>query len=252
MYETHKEKIVATIEARMTSSRLPGKVLMPLSGQPALKRLVDRLKKSKYLDEIVVATTVNKADDPIVELAKKENVKHFRGSELDVLKRVLDAAKSVKGDIIIEITGDCPLINAELVDQGIQEYFSKNTDYISNFLKPGYSAGLNVQVFSVKTLSEVDKLTNDPIDRVHVSYYIYNHPEKFKISGWEPTQDCYLPEARITLDEKADYDLINLIFEKLLPKDEYFKTADIVDFLKKNPNLMEINKHVRQKRPEEG
>ena len=128
-YKEHKEKIVATIEARMTSTRLPGKVLLPLAGKPALERLVERLKRSLYIDEIVVATTTNQTDEPIVELCESLGVKYFRGSELDVLKRVLGAAESVRADIIVEITGDCPLMDWRIVDRGIEEFYSQNILY---------------------------------------------------------------------------------------------------------------------------
>lgn len=252
MYKTHKEKIVATIEARMTSSRLPGKVLMPLAGKPALERLIERLKRSKYLDGIIVATTTNDADDPIEELTKKTGVNCYRGSEMDVLGRVLDAARSVNADVIVEITGDCPLMDHRLVDRGIEEYFSRDVDYVANILKRGYSDGFDVQVFSTKTLAKTSALTKDPIDRVHVSYYIYSHPEQFKLFNWEPAEDCFLPEGRVTLDEKEDYELINKIFEKLLPQKEDFSAEDIVKLLKSNPKLMRINEHIRQKNIQEG
>src|SRR3989344_590623 len=141
MYKGSDKKIVATIEARMTSSRLPGKVLLPLADKPALERLLERIRTSAYVDEIVVATTTNRADDPIVSLASRLNVTYFRGSENDVLSRVLLAAQSVHGDIIVELTGDCPLINGELVDRGIEEFFSHDVDYASNTIHRSYPAG---------------------------------------------------------------------------------------------------------------
>lgn len=251
MYLDNKKKIVATIEARMTSTRLPGKVLMPLAGKPALERLIERLKRSKFVDEIVVATTINKSDDLIVKLAGRLGVKYFRGSELDVLRRVLMAAQSVKGDIIVEITGDCPLVDWRLVDRGIEEFFRKKADYASNLLKPSYPIGFDVQVFPVDVLAEVDKLTNDPVDRVHVSYYIYNHPEKYKLHSWEADKKAYWPNLRLTLDEKEDFELLNIIFKELLPEKEDFTVYDVVNLLKNKPELLKINKHVKQKKAEE-
>ena len=165
-------KIVATIEARMTSSRLPGKVLMPIMGKPMLAYLIERLKRSR-VDEIVVATTDRPTDDLIEQLATNLGVGCFRGSEEDVLGRVLLAAKSVGADVIVEITGDCPLIDPDIVDQVLDVYLSQQVDYASNTLKRTYPRGLDVQVFSTNLLDEVNILTSDPIDHENVSLYIY-------------------------------------------------------------------------------
>lgn len=252
MYKENNKKIVATIEARMSATRLPGKVLMPLAGKPALERLIERMKRSRYLDEIVVATTMNDSDDPIVDSAKRLGVKYFRGSENDVLSRVLNAAKSADGDIIVEITGDCPLTDWRLIDRGIEEFFSGDYDYAANTIKRSYPDGFDVEVFPVSVLDRVGKMTDDPIDRVHVSYYIYNHPEIFRLLNWMPEKECYWPDLRVTLDEKADYELLNAIFEALLPVNEDFSVRDVVNLLRNNPQMLEINKYVKTKNPQEG
>lgn len=252
MYKNSKKKIVAIIEARMASTRLPGKVLMPLAGKPALERLIERLRRSKYLDDVMIATTINSEDRAIKELADKLETECFRGSEKDVLKRVLEAAHSINADIIVEITGDCPLVDWRLVDKGIEYYFESGADYSSNDIRRSYPEGFAVQVFSVATLDKTDKLTNDPIDRVHVSYYIYQHPEIFKLHNWEAEGKMFWPNIRITLDEKEDYKLINLIFEKLLPIDQDFSADDIVQLLKEDPKLLEINEKIKSKEVFEG
>ncbi len=237
----------------MTSARLPGKVLLPLAGKPALERLLERIRTSAYVDEIVIATTTNRNDDPIVLLAKRLNVRYFRGSEDDVLSRVLLAAQSVQGDIIVEITGDCPLINGELIDRGIEEFFSHNVDYAANTLQRSYPDGFDVQVFPVAVLAEVAKLTHDPIDRVHVSLYIYSHPERFTLHGWLPKEPGHFwPDLRVTLDERADYELLNVIFEKLLPVNKDFSVSDVITLLRDNPQLLAINKNVKTKKTVEG
>ena len=253
MYKWSDKKIVATIEARMTSSRLPGKVLLPLADKPALERLLERIRTSAYVDEIVVATTTNRADDPIVSLASRLNVTYFRGSENDVLSRVLLAAQSVHGDIIVELTGDCPLINGELVDRGIEEFFSHDVDYASNTIHRSYPDGFDVQVFPVDILARVSKLTRDPIDRVHVSYYIYNHPDIFTLHNWFPKEkELFWPELRVTLDEQADYELLDVIFKRLLPINQHFGPYEVVDFLRENPHLLAINRNVKTKNALEG
>lgn len=252
MYRNNDKKIVVTIEARMTSSRLPGKVLMPFAGKPALQRMIERIRHSKYADEIVVATTINKTDDCVAELCRRLGVGCFRGSEYDVLSRVLGAAKEHKADIIVELTGDCPLIDPEHIDKTIEEFFENNVDVATNVFPLSLPIGFDVQVFPVSTLEEVGNLTNDYLDRVHVSIYMYNHPEKFKIRNWTADEDCYWPEMRVTLDEKADYDLINIIFEKLLLQNENFSARDVIQLLRREPELVEINKNVRQKDHSEG
>lgn len=246
------KKIVATIEARMTSSRLHGKVLLPLAGKPALERMIERLKRCRYLDAIVVATTVNVADEPIIALAKKLEVDYFRGSELDVLGRVLGAAQAVNADIICEVTGDCPALDHEFIDKGIEQFFRHGVDYFSNIAPATFPIGFDVQVFPTNVLAEVDKITHDPLDRTHVSCYIYNNPERFRIYNWTAEGEYYWPELRITLDEKDDYKLLNIIFEKLLPVNEDFTALDVIRLLRREPQLLEINKHVRQKDIKEG
>lgn len=248
----NNKRIVATIEARMTSSRLPGKVILPLAGKPALERMIERVKRSRYVDEVVVATTINAADDCLEDLAKRLGVGCYRGSELDVLDRVLKAAQKFSADIIVELTGDCPLMDWRLVDRGIEDFFATGVDYSANDLKTTYPIGFDVQVFPTAVLAEVSNLTNDPIDRVHVSYYIYSHPDKFKVHNWEAEADSLGPEFRVTLDEQADYELIKIIFDNLLKIREDFTASDVVNFLRKNLELSKINQHVRQKDIQEG
>lgn len=244
----NNQKIIATIEARMTSSRLPGKVLMPLAGEPALKQMIDRVKKSKYLDEVVVATTVNASDNLIVELLEKINCKYFRGSEMDVMGRVVGAAKSVNADIIVELTADCPLMDPALIDRGIEEFFSGDFDCAANVIERSYPDGFDVQTFPARLLDEAAKLTNDPIDREHVSRYFYQHPEKYKILHWQAPKEFYWPELRVTLDEMDDYILINKIFEEFHFNDKKdFDFKDVINLCRRFSELTKINQHVQAK-----
>lgn len=247
-------KVCVTIEARMTSSRLPGKVLLPLAGEPALKRMLDRVKPAEYVDEIVVATTTNPEDDPIVALCERDGTKYFRGSEDDVLSRVLESARSVGADIIVELTGDCPLVDHRHIGMVIDLFARENCDYASNTHDRGtaFPNGFDVQVFPVRVLEEVDALTDDPIDRVHVSYYIYTHPERFSCASLVATDKMCWPELEVTLDEEGDYDLLNAIFSRLLPTDPLFSAEAVIDLLKAHPELLEINAGVRRKAPQEG
>jgi spore coat polysaccharide biosynthesis protein SpsF len=252
MFKDKNQKIIATIEARMTSSRLPGKVLMPLGGVPALELLIKRLQRSKYIDEIVVATTINPDDEPVVNCAENNGAKAFRGSEEDVLLRVLDAAKSVEGDIIVEITGDCPFVDPVIVDQTIEAFYSNDVDYVSNVLPVTFPIGFDSQVFPVSVLAEVDKKTDDPIDRVHVSYYIYTHKDEYKCMNVPADEAHHWPELHVTLDEEDDYKLLDEIAKRLLPEKPEFTALDVITLLKENPDLFKINEHVRRKEAQDG
>jgi spore coat polysaccharide biosynthesis protein SpsF len=246
-------KIVATIEARMTSSRLPGKVLKPLGGQPALQRMIERIRLSRYVDEICIATTTNKADNAIIELAEQLGVSHFRGSEEDVLIRVLHAAYSVKADLICELTGDCPLIDPYIIDQCILSHLSGSYDYSSTFAHYStYPIGFDTQVFPVTMLERVAALTKDPIDHVHVSCFIYHNPKLFRINAIHAAPDQFGPDIRLTVDTPEDYELIAKIFDAMDAEGQVWYAKDIVKYLKANPELLNINRHVRKKALDEG
>ena len=238
-------KIVSTVEARIGSSRLPGKTLMKILGRPMLELLLERLKRSKLIDEIVIATTTNPKDEIIAELAKKTGVKCFRGSEEDVLARVLDAAKSVNADIIVEITADCPLIDPDVVDMTIREYLNNDYDYVCNVNAPertpvlnsNFPSGLETQVFSVKVLEEVSRLTDDPSDREHVSIYIYMHPDEFKVFCIKAPEELNYPKLWLSVEYKEDFEVIKKIYESLYLKNPEFSFLDVIEFLKNDPVL---------------
>ena len=246
-YPGKKERIIATVEARMTSSRLPGKVMLPLAGMPALELLVRRLQKSKYLDGICIATTVNAADDEIDALAKRLGVAVFRGSETDVLGRVLAAAKAERAGIIVEITGDCPFVDPGLVDRGIEEFFSRDVDYVSNMQKQTFADGFDVQVFRTQTLADVDRATNDKIDRAHVSYYIYTHPERFRLYNIEASPELQAPGVRLMVDEENDYRALSSLAEVFGPRIVEASAAEITACLRLHPEVVAMNSQVRQK-----
>lgn len=242
-------KIIATIEARMTSTRLPGKVLKPITGRPVLELLIERLQRAKYLDEIVVATTINDTDEPIIDLCERLNIKYFRGSEEDVLKRVLDAAKSVSADLIVEITGDCPFVDPDIVDEYIQVFLNGEYDYVSNTIRRSFPIGFDVQVFPVSVLEKVNALTFDPVDHEHVSIYIYEHPERYRLKNMEADEDMFWPNLGVTLDTQEDYELIRSIFEELYPQNNAFSALDVIKLLRGKPELISINRHIKRKNP---
>jgi spore coat polysaccharide biosynthesis protein SpsF len=242
-----QKRTIAIVEARMSSTRLPGKVLMPAAGKALLEHLVERLSRAKSLDEIVVATPSNHVDDPVVELAERLDVGCFRGSEDDVLSRVLGAAQAFRADVIAEITGDCPLIDPAIVELCVKRYFDAGVDYVSNVLEPSYPTGMATQVFSANTLKDVDRLTHDPSDREHVSLYIYSHPEKYKLLNLSAPPQHTRPKVRLTLDTAEDYRVIKAIFQALYPVNRGFGLDDILAFLDAHPEIAAINADVQQK-----
>jgi len=238
----------AIIEARISSTRLPGKILLPILGKPLLEQLIERLRLSRTLEDIIIATTTNPADDVVERFAELIQVHCFRGSEEDVLDRVLNAARAFSIDVIVEITGDCPLIDPAVVDEVVRVYRSGSWDYVSNILRRTYPRGLDTQVFSTDLLAEVARLTRDPGDREHVSLYIYEHPERFSLKNVESGLPEEFRDLRLTVDTREDLDLITAIFGALYPKKPGFDLHDIVGFLGENRHLLGINRHIAQKK----
>ncbi len=245
-----RRKIVATVECRMTSSRLPGKVLMKSAGKTMLEHLVERLRLVPKLDGIVLATTTNPQDDCIEELAKRLKVGCFRGSEDDVLKRVLLAARSAKADLIVEITGDCPLIDPGVISQVLELYLNNECDYASNCHVRSYPIGMDTQVFSTALLARADREGRLPEDREHVSWYFVRNPKKFRLLTLIAPPDQLWPDLRLTLDEMDDFRLIDKLFTAFRRARRDFSCLDMIGYLKKNPRLTGLNRHVLHRDPE--
>ena len=241
-------KTAALIEARMTSTRLPGKVLLPILGRPTLELLIERLRRVRGLDQVIVATTVNRTDDPIEALAKRLSAGCFRGSEADVLDRVLRAAQAHGVELIVEITGDCPLADPATIRRVLDTYHLGQCDYASNVLKRTYPRGLDVQVFPTTVLEEVARLTADPVDHEHVSLYIYSHPEKFRLRDVVSGLGEKYAELRLTVDTPEDFALIKAVYEALYPANPAFGLADVLELIDRRPDLARMNQHIQQKR----
>lgn len=231
----------------MMSSRLPGKVLLPVCGKPLLELMIERLRQVPELDGIVIATTADPSCQPIEDLAKRLGVGCFRGSEDDVLDRVLRSAQSAQADLIVELTGDCPLIDPDLVSEVIRQFQSHDVDYCANVLQRTHPRGMDVQVFPTKVLARVAELTNDPSDREHVSIYIYSHPERFRLHNVTSSLTPEDADLRLTVDTPDDFKLVSEIFQHLYPANPRFSLADILKLMRENPELRAINSHVKQK-----
>ena len=242
-----EKKIVATIEARFASTRLPGKTLLEICGKSTLELMIERVKSSKLIDQVVIATTVNPDCDAIEELAKRLDVGCFRGSEEDVLDRVLCAARAYNADIIVELTGDETIIDPDIIDETINFYLKNKYDYVSNILDRHYPRGLDTQVFATSVLDEVAGLTKDPADRENVSLYIYEHPEKYSLGSVKAPDEMDHPDWRWTLDTKEDFKFIQALYEEFYPKNKKFTAWDILQYLNDNPEVLAINQDIKQK-----
>ncbi|MEY4860690.1 MAG: hypothetical protein RL059_389 [Bacteroidota bacterium] len=240
-------KIIATIEARMTSSRLPGKVLLEAAGKPMLEHLVNRLQAVPSLDGIVLATTINHTDDILEDFATKIGIGCFRGSEEDVMSRVIGAADSVNADVVVEITGDCPIIDSEIVEQTIRMFLENNAEYVGNGHVRSYPDGMDTQVFYLDTLKRSFEMTEDRLDREHVTLHIRNNPTLFSHLHLVAPPELYWPELGLTLDEPADYELLKNIIEELGKVDPLFSCLDVVRLLRMKPDWIQINKEVVRK-----
>jgi len=243
----NKSKIVATIEARMTSSRLPGKHMMTVCGQPMLGHLVDRLKAVESIDTIVLATTKNKADDLLAEYALGIDIEVFRGDEEDVMGRVIGAGKSVNADIVVEITGDCPIIDPSIVEQTIAMFKAHSVDYVSNAMVRSYPDGMDVQVMGLHTLRKSSAMTSDPLDLEHVTLHIRNNPEIFTRVHLVAPPELHWPELGLTLDEQKDYELLSCLIDFFQELNPTFSCLDAINHLRGNPNLVAINDTVLRK-----
>ena len=248
MRERSNSNVVATVEARMGSTRLPGKVLLPALGKPMLYHLVHRLKHVNEIDNIILATTTNPEDDVLEDFAKQNNILCYRGSQHNVMLRVIEAAKFANAAVIVEITGDCPVIDPEIIAQTINIFYSNQYEYVSNVHVRSYPDGMDVQVFALETLQKSFHLTNNPLDLEHVTLHIRNNPSIFTHLNVFAPPRLYMPELGLTLDEQDDYLLLKLIIESLAPQKQYFSCYDILRLLNQNKSFFNINSHVIRKK----
>lgn len=244
-------KIGCIVEARMTSTRLPGKILLDLCGKPSILRQIERIKRSKYIDTLIVATTVNKTDDCLVELLEKERIPFFRGSEEDVLGRVAGAAVASGLDVVVEITGDCPLVDIAESDKVIERYLQDGFDLVSNNIIRSYPIGMDTIVMSGRILQEAAANAGDPAQREHVCLYMYEHPFDYCFSNIEAPVFLREPRLRMTLDTREDYKFISKIYEELYPVKPGFNLYDMLKLLNSKPELRNINNAIIHKKARE-
>jgi spore coat polysaccharide biosynthesis protein SpsF len=229
----------------MGSTRLSGKVLLPLAGKPLLIRMFERVSASRLVGKVIVATTIEISDDPVYDLCISENIPVFRGHPSNLLDRHFKAAVSHFPDAVVKIPSDCPLIDPGIIDN-VLNYFITNSckfDYVSNLHPPTYPDGNDVEVFSMKTLAETWLNARRPFELEHTTPFIWENPGKFRIGNvlWETGKD-YSMSHRFTLDYLEDYIFINSVYERLFPVNPLFSLSDILSLLDSKPYLMQSNK----------
>lgn len=238
-------KTVAIVAARMSSTRLPGKVLRPILGTPMLQRMMDRLRRCRQLNEIVIATSENSSDDAIVNFAREKGYLVGRGSENDVLGRYHKVASERKADVIVRLTGDCPLIDPEVTDLVIERHHaSKNNDLTCNVIERTYPRGFDTEVLSWPCLDRLNRETADPLYREHVTNYVYDYQEKFNVENVTGARNH--SNLRICVDTEADFELVTALYESLYPKNPNFGFREIMELIEQKPELREINAAVEQ------
>jgi glutamate-1-semialdehyde 2,1-aminomutase len=233
-------KIIALVQARMGSTRLPNKVMKPIAGIPMIELLLTRLTRSKEVDQIVLVTSVHERNIPLLEHVQKLGYTCEQGSENDVLERYTQAAKKHKADVVVRITGDCPLLDPGLVDEVIRQFKSEKVDYFCNTNPPTYPDGLDVEVFTFKALEQASRETADPFDREHVTPYL-RKSGKFKIAAMQYSENLSL--LRWTVDEPADFVVIEKVFEHFNSTID-FTWVDVLALQKQHPEIFNINKHL--------
>ena len=236
--------IVAILQARMSSSRLPGKVLRTLCGKPMLLHQIERIQQSQHVQKLVVATSEDPSDDVLAQVCSAAGIAVYRGSLADVLDRFYQAAQKYNATQIVRLTGDCPLTDPEIIDQVITTHLQGEYDYTSSALHPSYPDGLDAEIIRMEALEIAWKDAKRKSEREHVTYYIYQHPELFRLG--EVCNPIDLSHLRWTVDEEEDFRLVDEIYRELYEKNRSFRMRDILSLCENKPELMKINSKFRR------
>ncbi|GAA0029535.1 glycosyltransferase family protein [Bradyrhizobium ottawaense] len=232
--------ILAILQARMSSTRLPGKVLKSILGRPMLAWQIERILRSKTIDKLVVATSQESSDDAIESLCEASRVACYRGALHDVLARFHDAAKAFgPAEQVIRLTGDCPLIDWTIIDAAVELQGRAGSDLAGNVIERTYPDGLDVEVVSLSALHRAHREATDAGEREHVTQYIYRHPEAFQLAHLTQARD--LAALRWTVDTAADFQMVEKVFTELADRDNDFLQQDVLDLLEDHPEIAAIN-----------
>jgi spore coat polysaccharide biosynthesis protein SpsF len=234
--------VIAIVQARMESKRLPGKVMMNLAGEPVIHHVVSRVLRSQSVADLIVATTTRPADDAIENWCKNNAIKIFRGSEHDVLDRFFQAAVNSPAQKILRITADCPALDSEIIANVVRVAESEDWDYFG--VGGAFPNGVDCTVIDRKALTIAWKESTLKSDREHVGPFIERHPNRFRIGAYQPFSNHF--KYRWTLDESADFQLLTHLFDHLGAKDSYFGAWEIIEFLDSHPKVFELNQHIQR------
>lgn len=238
--------VVIVVQARMGSTRLPGKVLKDIAGRPMLSYQLERLRRVELADRVVLATTTSETDDAIVRFGADEGIEVTRGSEHDVLSRYCEAAARFNATVLVRITSDCPLIDPQLVDHAIAVFRGPAVyDYVSNMIEPSWPCGMAVEVVSAAALAEAGRESTDAAEREHVTPFIYWRPARYRLGSL--TRNPNLSHHRWTVDTLEDFQLVARILETLYPRNPRFDMTDVLSLLDAHPAWATLNAHVQQK-----
>jgi spore coat polysaccharide biosynthesis protein SpsF len=236
--------ILGIVQARMASTRLPGKVLLPIVGAPMLARQIERVRRARNFDGLIVATTTGNEDDPIAALAADLSVECYRGSADDVLDRYVRAAEPHSPSHVVRLTADCPLADWRLIDRAIEFAIEGGFDYASNTLRPTWPDGLDIEVMTFAALETAWREATSRVEREHLTQFIVKRPERFSLGSLEG--DIDLSALRWTVDEPRDYDFLGRVYEALYPANPAFTTEDVLQLLRQRPELMGINSGIER------
>ncbi|MFH0754729.1 MAG: glycosyltransferase family protein [Candidatus Omnitrophota bacterium] len=239
-----QDNIVLIIQARMGSKRLPGKVLMEIDGRPLLGHQVKRVGSSALVNRIVIATSISKEDDLIVSFCQQNGIDCFRGSENDVLSRYYECAKQYQADVVVRLTGDCPLSDPELIDKVIDLFYSKGVDYAANTVPPGtrkYPSGLDVEVFSFLALTRAHEEVVNAHDREHVTFYFWKPGHGFKTAQLDSAVDY--SKFRVTVDYPEDFEVVSFLVNELKRRHSFGHAGELFEILDKHPDVKSKNSH---------
>lgn len=237
-------KTIIIIQARMGSSRLPGKILKPLGKTTVLDYVVSRCREVKGIEDVIVATSTLPQDDALEKWCQDNQVPYFRGSEDDVLSRYYECAKQYNPDYVIRVTSDCPFVDYEMASEIVQSMKNQPADYVK--VEGELPRGLVVEMFSIKALEYIHQHGHEPKHREHVTYYGYEFAEKFNVTTYGAPRKIQHPQLRITLDTEEDYQLLVAVANHF-PGDTFVSSQKVVDFLINNPEIAKINAHIEQK-----
>lgn len=231
--------ILAIVQARVSSARLPGKVLAPVLGRPMILRQVERAVRAERIDKLLVATSTDASDDALEAELMAAGVICFRGSLDDVLDRFYRAAAADQPEHVVRLTGDCPLADPELIDDVIDFHLAGRYDYTSDALEPTFPDGLDAEVFRFSCLETAFFEARLPSEREHVTPFMYSHPDRFRIGSYKGDRD--LSHLRWSVDEPADLEFVRLVYEQLYPARPSFTTADVLALIAAHPELAAVN-----------